>query len=169
MFLANGLVDYTTFEKVNLLNFSIASTELQFTGSLLIPSISSWLIYNTSGLYYHVEVIFVTIILSLYTQAKEFFTDLVQVLHFNFRINIIPSAINWAIATDITYSLYYVVPSVLLVLAQRWEVGREKFLDQVLSISGHPRGVLYAVGEGLMKISTGVRDFLKEWIGGRKG
>lgn len=68
VFLAHGLVDYTTFEEVNLLNFSIASTGLQFTGSLLIPSISSWLIYNTSGLYYHVEVILLQLH-SLYTHS----------------------------------------------------------------------------------------------------
>jgi hypothetical protein len=64
-----------------------------------------------------------------------------------FPIGIVPGAINWTIFTDVSYSIYYLVPSVLLVMAQRWDLGRRMFLNLILLITDHPKGSLYAISD----------------------
>jgi hypothetical protein len=166
MFMTGELIDYSTFDNVNLWNFSISSLGLSFTGALLFPTISAWVIYNTPGVLWHIIVAVLTIGITLYLQITQFISDLTQVIRLNARIDVVHSAINWAIIVDITYSLYYIVPSILFVFSQRSDVGRDVILDRILSIADHPKGALYAIGENLMISAAYMADFLKRWIGG---
>jgi hypothetical protein len=119
VFTTGGLIDFSTFDVVDLRNFMIAHLALSSTGALLTPIISAWLIYNTFGFLYHPSIVMVTIVIATVLQVRELLSDLLRIARTEFAIGIVPGAINWAIFTDVSYSIYYLVPSVLLVMAQR--------------------------------------------------
>jgi hypothetical protein len=161
VFANGGLIDFSTFDDVNGWSFLIASLALAFTSSLVAPMISAWLIYNSEGTILHLSTIIITIAMSTYLLIKELAADMQRIAHMDFGINIIPSAINWAIFIDITYSLYFLVPGFLLVAAQRWSFGRRMFLNLILLVADHPKGALYGIANILMAWITEITKFLK--------
>jgi hypothetical protein len=52
----------------------------------------------------------------------------------------VASAVNWAIFTDLTYSIYFFLPSVFSVFIQRSDVGRAVILNFVQRGADHPKG-----------------------------
>jgi len=159
VFLLGGLVDYFTFDRASMSTFITASVALGLTTSLLTPVVSSWLIYNlynSSSLLFKAILAVITIVISIHIVLTELFSDAWKFIHLNFGVSIVHSAINWAIFTDVSYSMYFVVPSILLVMAQRWSFGRRIFLNLVLRIADHPKGVLHAVAEIMMAWLTAV-------------
>jgi hypothetical protein len=140
----------------------ISSIALSFLGALMTPIISAWLIYNTSGLLYHALIAVFTVIVSVYLQVKEVITDLLRILHLDLGVGVISSAINSAIFTDISYSMYFLMPGVLLVLGQRWSLGRRMLLNLTLMIADHPEGALYAIASILMAWVTEITNFFKK-------
>jgi hypothetical protein len=147
VFITGGLIDFSTFDNIGLWNFMISSLAFTFTINLLTPIISAWLIYNSYGILFKTSTIIITIIFGTYSQMRELFTDLFKVIHMDLPIAVIPGAINWAIITDVTYSIYYLIPSIMLVIIQRWGFGRRMFLNLILFVADHPKGVLYAISQ----------------------
>ena len=76
--------------------------------------------------------------------------DIWKFIHFDFGVDIVASAVNWAIFTDLTYSFYFLLPSVFFVFIRRSEVGRAVILNFVERSADHPKGVLYFLGELMM-------------------
>jgi len=87
------------------------------------------------------------------------FTDTWRVLHFDFRVTVFESAINWAIFTDVLYSIIFFLPALSVVMIQRWHFGRRVFLNVVLWVADHPKGVIYAFGEMLLGSVSWIKQF----------
>jgi len=81
-----------------------------------------------------------------------------KVTTLNFDVGIIESSINLAIFFDILYSIFFIVPGIAFVAIQRWPFGRRVFLNFVLWVTNHPKGVIYAFGEMLLGIVTAIRQ-----------
>lgn len=125
----------------------IASLVFTFTANLLTPILSAWLIYNSSGLLFKTSTIILTIIFGTYFSGERVIYRPIEGVHMDLPIAVIPGAINWAIITDVTYSMYYLIPSIMLVIIQRWDFGRRMFLNLILLVADHPKGALYAISQ----------------------
>lgn len=157
------LVDFVAFRSANMASLVIATAGitslLQFTFSattllLVYVIISKVSIINgltlALNLMYH----------DVYGKTTSFFDDAWRVMHLDFDIDVIESAINWAIFTDILYSFLFLLPALGIVIIQRWHFGRRMFLNLVLWIVGHPKGVIYAFGELLLSFISAVRQLI---------
>jgi hypothetical protein len=88
-----------------------------------------------------------TVFFGTFVQMRELFADLSRIFHWDFPIGVVPGAINWAIITDVTYSMYYLVPSIVFIVIQRWGLGRRMLLNLILFVADHPKGALYAISQ----------------------
>ena len=145
-----GLVDFSTFDKANLGTFILADSAVVSSASLILPVLFSWSIYHGRSILESLTIIPWTVYLSIYLQIQEVVKDAWKFVHFDFGVGAIQSAVNWAIITDIAYSLYFVTPAVLLGWAQRWDLGRRMFLNLIEQVADHPKGSLYGFGAILL-------------------
>jgi hypothetical protein len=145
-----GLVDFSTFDDANLTTFILADSAVMFSASLILPVLFSWNLYHGTSILASLTDIPGTFYLSIYSQIQAVVEDTWKFVHFDFGVGPVESAINWAIFTDLAYSLYFVLPAALLVWAQRWDLGRRMLLNLVEQAADHPKGSLYGFGTILL-------------------
>lgn len=154
-----GVFDFAIFNKASLHGLLFGDTSVMLIVSFIIPFVLSNISNESSSTVYWITTEFAS---STYSRMSELFHDLIKFIHLDFGVGHIDSAINWAIVTDISYSLYFVIPSVLLVFAQRWGFGREIFLNFISLTESHPKGPVYAIGELLMRLFTALVDTFRK-------
>jgi hypothetical protein len=148
-----GLVDYFTFDHSSIFNLIVGGIWLSITASLPLPMILSWILYNNFfelSFLSEFSVAFSVIVINIIATMRELVVDIWKFVHLDFRVSLVASAINWAIVTDLTYSIYFIVPSIILVTVQRSSFWRRTFLSLVLWIADHPKGAIHAVAEIMM-------------------
>jgi hypothetical protein len=62
-------------------------------------------------------------------------------------IDAVTTIINWAIFLDLLYSIVFVVPSLVIVLANRSPASRNIFMNFAMWVHDHQKGPLIAVAE----------------------
>ena len=151
VFCTHSEIDFSTFHDANIFTFLIGDTSVMLIIAIMAPIIIQFVFSDTSNLVYWATS---AIISATWARIMELSNDILKFIHLDFGVSATDSAINWAITTDIAYSLYFILPSFFLVLAQRWSFGRRILLNFISIMEGHSKGVLYAIGELLMKLFT---------------
>ena len=123
----------------------------------LLLFILIYLYGNTITLSTLVTVYIKTLSIVTYGRLITFGADAWKVLHFDFSQGAVDTAINWAIFTDLAYSLYFIGPGLAIVMIQRWHFGRRWFLGVVLFVASHPQGIVFAIGEIFLNVAKAVR------------
>jgi hypothetical protein len=80
-------------------------------------------------------------------RVSEFISDAAKLFQLDFTTDSLQATIDWAIFTDLLFSAFYLVPCLLLVLANRSETTRTKFLNLVMWVGDHSRGPFIALAE----------------------
>lgn len=140
------------FESAGLIKLVIATGGIEIFTSLLasIMMMSIIIIYSNISIIAAVGQALNVLYQLTHIRITSFFVDAWRLLHFDFAVNIVDSAANWAIFTDLLYSLYFFMPALAIVAIQRWGFGRRTFFNIVLWVADHPKGVLHAIGEMLL-------------------
>jgi hypothetical protein len=97
-----------------------------------------------------------------YTTVANFMGDTWKVAHFDFSPTYIDGAINFAIVTDLLYSLLFFLPGLGIVLLQRWPFGQRTFLNIIQWFPEHPKGPIFAMSKMFLGFASEVR---KWWRG----
>jgi hypothetical protein len=82
-----------------------------------------------------------------YFRLLSFFSEIRNVLHFDFSGALGDAMVNWAIVTDLLFSLSYIIPAFALVALHQNLRVRTTVLDLLQYVSEHPRGVLIAIAD----------------------
>jgi hypothetical protein len=158
---ARGMIDYSTFTTANVPNLIVATSGVLSLVPLALPAATiliSYFVFTSSGAWGG-SALFINIIYHLtYVRILSFFEDTWKVIHFDFGVGIIDSAVNWAIFTDVLYSIFFLVPALAIIIVQRWSFGRRMFLNLVLWVSAHPKGVIFACGEMMLSFVSAIRQ-----------
>jgi len=96
-----------------------------------------------------------------YLRVFAFTADVWKIPQLDFSNDAISSIIDWAIFTDLLFSVAYLGPCVLLVLANRSSTLRNKFLNLVMFIGDHSKGPFVAVAEFLSPLLTFLQRLTK--------
>jgi hypothetical protein len=159
----NPIMDYTAFGNASITSLTIATAGVT---SLLPVTLSGtallvgYIVVSRSSIINGLFLIVNLIYHAVYWKIVAFFDDSWRVLHFDFNIDVVDSAINWAIFTDFLYSLLFLLPALAIVVIQRWPFGRRMFLNLVLWVAAHPRGVIFAFGELLLSFIIATRQLI---------
>lgn len=163
------VVEFSTFESANIFNLIVAQASVSIiSGSgIAIFASSLWLLMSIilfaagiANITWFLQFLLLQCFMiysAVYDRIVIFFVDTWRVINLDYNVDFITSAVNWAIFIDLLYSMFFLVPAIVCVLIQRWSFGRRVFLNVVLSVAEHPRGVIYAFGEMLLGVVAAVR------------
>lgn len=160
-----SVIDLSSFDSANWLTLAFGIATLGLNAAFVIPVVVISLGNLFTGMVGVVIIIATYLIAPIWMgvyRMGEFATAVVKILNLDFSNDILESIIDWAIFTDVMFSLFYLLPSVLLVLANRSEKTREAFLNVVMYVGDHKDGpytaladMLSTTGEAIKKIITG--------------
>ena len=160
-----GLIDFTYFDTVSMTTLAIAQSAMVINLSLLLLVGPAWLVYAIPD--WGVRAIYLTIQMLLlrgviYTTVTNFMGDTWKVAHFDFSPTYIDGVINFAIVTDLLYSLLFFLPGLGMILLQRWPFGQRTFLNIIQWFPEHPKGPIFAMSKMFLGFASEVR---KWWRG----
>lgn len=160
-----GFVDFTYYDTVSMTTLIIGQTAMQINLSLLLFAGPAWLVYMIPdwGVRTYYLIIQTILLRSLiYKTVGNFIDDTWRFAHFDFSPTYTDGAINFAIITDLIYSLAFVLPGLGIVLIYRWPFGQRTFLNIVQWFPEHPKGPYYAISRMFLGLADEIR---KLWPG----
>lgn len=152
VYIAGGLVDYSSFNSANILTLSMGLAAYLINLSFIGLTDTSWFMYMTPDWIARLIVFVIQLFflgLNIYHTVAGFVFDTWKAVHFDFSTGYVAGTINWAIVVDIFYSAVFLIPGLLIVLVQRWAFGQRMVLNCIQLIAEHPIGPVYAIGSGL--------------------
>jgi hypothetical protein len=147
--LVGGFVDFTYFDEASVTTLIVGESSMLVTlalHGLLVIVLDAW--RSWQGLLLLLQLPILNVI--IYTTAVQFIFDTWKVAHLDFSPGFTEGAVNFAIDTDILYSLVFVAPGLGIVFIQRWPFGQRTFLNFIEWIADHPQSPIYAFGTILL-------------------
>lgn len=158
------LVDYYRLGNPSWINYVVASISVAM--SILVPryvseaglaaiDLSPWSVLPAA---------LQTIAQFAYDNVRTLMIDLGRIIVLDptiFQLGTMETLINYAMAVDLLFSFFYIVPCLTLVLMQRSALTRRLFLNAVQWIAEHPKGPLVALSEVLTSFASYAAGLLK--------
>jgi hypothetical protein len=129
-----GFMDFTYFDTVNITTLIVGQSAMLFNLNLLVLTGPAWFVYAVAD--WGVRIVYLIIQIFLLASFMRltivnFIGDTWKVAHFDFSPAYTDGVINFAIITDLLYSLWFFLPAFGIVLIQRWPSGQRTLLKIV--------------------------------------
>jgi hypothetical protein len=154
------VIDFASFSSANWVTLTLGMTAFLINLHFIFQALSVLLVLQFPGILAALIGFLSFISTTLWMagdRVLEFAVDVGKVLRLDFSTDAIQSTVNWAIFTDLLFSMSYVIPSLLLVLANRNATARSMFLNLLMWIGDHSKGPLIAVSEIFSSLFTLLR------------
>jgi hypothetical protein len=151
VFATGGIVDFTSFSNPNWFTITLVSNYLLFgfTQPLAVAYAQLTYLLPTAGKFIAFYFFGWPIVIMTYNRTIGFFSEVWKALHLDFTGVLGDAVVNWAIVTDLLFSLSYLLPAFALVALHRNLRARTTVLTFLAYLSEHPRGVLIAMTDGI--------------------
>jgi hypothetical protein len=152
--------DFFAFSSANWFTLTLGLALFTLSLNYIFPVLGSLLAYVSGGVGMIVLALFALIapIIMAQNRIPAFFVDAGKLIGGDFDTDTISLLIDWAIFCDLLFSATFLFPSLALVLANRSEASRKRFLNVTMWIHDHSKGPYVAISELLT-------DFLKVFSG----
>jgi hypothetical protein len=152
-----GFIDYTYFDTASTMTLILGESAMLLNLSLFLFMAPAWLVYNVPD--WGARILFLRYQSELLRQAvyiniTNFFGDTWKVAHFDFSPSYTDGVVNFAIVTDLLYSLVFFLPALVMVLFQRWPFGQRTFLNIIQWFPEHPKGPIYAISRMFLALAS---------------
>jgi hypothetical protein len=152
-----GFMDFTYFDTVNITTLIVGQSAILINLSLLFLAGPAWFVYAVAD--WGVRIFYLIVqMLALAGFMRftivNFIGDTWKVAHFDFSTAYTDGVINFAITTDLLYSLMFLLPGLGILLLHRWPFGQRTFLNIIQWFAEHPRGPYYAISRMFLGLAS---------------
>lgn len=167
LFATGQIVDLSIFDSANWGTLTVGLATFYTNTGYVVPVVSLAIGYFTMGFIGSTLLAFMFLLAPIWMgffRISSFATATIQFLNFDFTNAPLEAVIDWAVFTDLLFSVCFLAPSLLMVLANRSEGTRNAFLNVVMYIGDHKEGP-YAATAGIF---ASVGEFLKNIFSGKR-
>jgi hypothetical protein len=166
LYLNGGVAEYQYYHVPASLANLILGTFLSGMQANLGPTLLPvWLMYSlgrSGPASVWMPYLFVSVFDVIVDYIETFFLDVYKFINLDFSPPLFESIRNWAIFTDLAFSLVYLLPCLAIVFAGRNPVSRGILLNLVQWVGDHPKGPLYALREACLSLVQYLLTILKK-------
>ena len=152
-----GFMDFTYFDTVGVTTLIVGQAAMLINLGLLFLTGPAWFVYAVADwgirIFYLIVQIFLLAGFMRFT-IVNFIGDMWKVAHFDFSPAYTDGVINFAITTDLLYSLLFLLPGLGILLLQRWPFGQRTFLNIIQWFPEHPKGPYYAISRVFLGLAS---------------
>jgi hypothetical protein len=150
VFIFGQVIDLGWFVTTNWLTLTLGTVALEIMANFIFPALLfslATVISGTSAVIVSILTVTIGAIWLATYRVFEFIVAVGKFVRLDFSNDYIQSTVDWAIFTDLLFSTLYLVPCLLLVLANRSGTTRRMFLNLVMWVGDHSRGPFIALAE----------------------
>jgi hypothetical protein len=144
------IIAFASFPSANWLSLTLGEASVKIYANFIFPALF-FLLAVTLPSKIGLIVALLTLIVGASWIASdrgfEFVSDAGKLFQLDFTTDSLQATIDWAIFTDLLFSVFYLFPCLLLVLANRSDATRTKFLNLVMWVGDHSKGPFVALAE----------------------